>query len=98
MQDKIAELEKNLNAESLRLWQHIKINPVKWSIPSGDAWVVGIMGKKVFWYNAEGNRFVVSDYTNFGKIEVVAGKIAQSDVPDTMMSLLSALRASINPS
>lgn len=97
MQNKIAELEKNLNAETLLLWRLIQIDPVKWSTPTGEAWVVGIMGQKVIWYNADEGRLMVSDYKVIGRIEATAGKIAQSDVPDNMLALLTALHAITGP-
>ena len=45
-----------MSQEEMRLWEAIRIQPVKWQqdpygIQGGGFWVVGIIGSTVIWYN-----------------------------------------------
>jgi len=56
-----------------RLWDLVRITPVKWcQHPWGDLgggfWVVGMIGCNVIWYNDIEHGFNVSQYTDIGTI------------------------------
>lgn len=91
--NRIAELEKRMDEKDLSLWKLIRVAPEKLATPGGNIWVVGIAGNKMIWHNEQEDRFAVSAYQTPATVELHAGKIAQSDVPDNMLSLLTVLRA-----
>jgi hypothetical protein len=69
----ISDSEAEMNADHLGLWQQIRINPEKWQLsPWGDLgggfWVVGILGRKVIWYNDIEDGFDISHYDSYGII------------------------------
>lgn len=92
--NKILEIERGLAGTELSLWKLIKITPEKWTAHSGDVWVVGVAGNKVIWYDEETKDFSISAYRITEVAELLSGKLAQSDVPDNMLALLTALHAS----
>ncbi len=56
-----------------RLWDVIRIDPVKWiQHPYGDGgggfWVVAILGRTVVWYNDLEDGFNSSEYQTYGAI------------------------------
>lgn len=60
--------------EVKRFWDLIKIEPQKWiEVEYGDLgdgfWAVGLVGKKVIWYNDIEEGFNISPYTAFGRID-----------------------------
>ena len=57
-----------------RLWEQIKIEPVKWQQhPWGDEgggfWAVAVFGQTALWYNDIEEGFNRSTYTNYGVID-----------------------------
>jgi hypothetical protein len=72
--DLILETEKELNGDLLNFWKLIKIYPEKWSEETygkegNGFWVVGLIGKKVIYYNDIEEGFNISDYKSYGTIE-----------------------------
>ena len=56
-----------------RIWENIRIDPVKWQEPTygglgGGFWVVGIYGRKVIWYNDIEDGFNRSTWSEPGHI------------------------------
>jgi hypothetical protein len=91
--NKILKIEQEMGEAALSLWKLIKVTPEKWMSPDGYVWVVGVAGNKVIWYDEHAQHFAFSAYQISEDRELLAGKIAQSDVPDNMLALLTALRA-----
>ncbi|MFP3834315.1 hypothetical protein [Chryseobacterium sp. SIMBA_028] len=70
----IHSTENDLNDDLLSFWNLIKIDPEKWIEEEygkeGDGfWVVGLIGRKVIYYNDIEEGFNISDYTTFGTID-----------------------------
>ena len=70
----INSTENELNGDLLSFWNLIKIDPEKWIEEEygkeGDGfWVVGLIGKKVIYYNDIEEGFNISDYTIYGTID-----------------------------
>jgi hypothetical protein len=70
----IREGECHLDKKQRRVWDVVRIEPVKWQQhPWGDDgdgfWVVGIYGQHVLWYNDIEEGFEVTTYSQFGKID-----------------------------
>ncbi len=58
---------------ALNLWLLTKIEPTKWAHPplgdeGGGFWAIGIIGKRVIWYDDIEDDFNVSTYEAFGEI------------------------------
>jgi len=58
----------------LRLWNIIRIVPVKWELspwgdPQGGFWVVAVFGSEVLWYNEIEGGFNRSRWSRFGVID-----------------------------
>lgn len=69
----IREGEAALTPDELRWWREFRIPPEKWQLhPWGDAgggfWGVGIVGRKVAWYNDIEGGFDLSRYSAYGTI------------------------------
>lgn len=67
----IAEAVNVMEPQANRLWNLIRMPPVKWAQhPWGDLgggfWVVGVMGSRVVWYNDIEDGFNVSTYSTPG--------------------------------
>ncbi|BFM13512.1 hypothetical protein R50072_36650 [Simiduia litorea] len=59
---------------AINLWNLIKIEPVKWSLPplgdeGGGFYVVAIWGKNVLWYNDIEDGYNISSYKEQGQID-----------------------------
>jgi hypothetical protein len=72
--DKIHTTEKELNGDLLNFWELIKIYPEKWveethGKEGNGFWVVGLVGRKVIYYNDVEEGFNVSDYKTYGAID-----------------------------
>ncbi len=70
----IADETPQHNASAKRLWDAIRIQPVKWQLhPWGDLgggfWVVAIFGQTVVWYNYIEDGFNTSPWTTPGLID-----------------------------
>ena len=57
-----------------RLWEAIRIEPEKWSLPpwgdlGGGFWAVGVVGRQVLWYNDIEDGFNISNWRRYGQIE-----------------------------
>ncbi|WP_148716647.1 hypothetical protein [Chitinolyticbacter meiyuanensis] len=85
--DKIIQAETRMDAEQSRLWELLKVMPMKWQQhPYGDAgggfWVVGLIGSLVVWLNDIEDGFNVSQYRTFGcnqdDLELVVQSIADA--------------------
>lgn len=66
--------EKKLNGNISNFWDLIKIYPEKWKEETygkeGEGfWVVGLIGKRVIYYNDIEEGFNISDYTTYGIID-----------------------------
>ncbi|MBT3013171.1 MAG: hypothetical protein KME41_15675 [Candidatus Thiodiazotropha sp. (ex Lucina pensylvanica)] len=71
--DEINESWERMTIPQRRLWEVIKVDPVKWQqTPYGDEgvgfWVVAIFGETVIWYNDIEEGFNRSSYTKPGEI------------------------------
>ena len=72
--DLILETEKELNGDLLNFWELTKIYPEKWNEDTygkegGGFWVVGLIGRKVIYYNDIEEGFNISNYKTYGTID-----------------------------
>lgn len=72
--DIIHSTENDLHGDLLNFWDLIKIDPEKWTEEEygkegGGFWVVGLIGRKVIYYNDIEEGFNISDYTVYGTID-----------------------------
>lgn len=72
--DLILATEKELNGDLLNFWELIKIYPEKWNEDTygkegNGFWVVGLIGRKVIYYNDIEEGFNISDYKTYGTID-----------------------------
>jgi hypothetical protein len=70
--DLILDTEKELTSELFNFWELIKIYPEKWKEEKygnegGGFWVVGLIGKRIIWYNDIEEGFNISDYIQYGE-------------------------------
>jgi hypothetical protein len=70
----IVETERDLNGELLNFWELIKVSPEKWDEETFGKegkgfWVVGIIGRRVIYFNDIEEGFNISDYKTYGTIE-----------------------------
>lgn len=71
---RVAQGEARMQAEELRLWKMMRVEPVKWrQDPYGTEgqgfWVVGLIGISVIWYNDIEDGFNRSRSTRHGEIQ-----------------------------
>lgn len=69
----ISDAEEGLEPPLLRLWEKIRIRPIKWALPpwgdlGGGFWVVGIIGQECVWYNDIEDGFERSPFDSPGAI------------------------------
>ena len=62
-----------LTPQERRLWDLIKIAPIRWSggdygRETGGFWAVGVFGNRVLWYNEIEEGFNLSPFTIYGQI------------------------------
>lgn len=81
-----------LNPLCLTFWNYIKIEPEKWNEKTmgelgGGFWVVGIIGKKVIYYNDIEEGFNLSEFTKYGEIN--SYECSQSELHELIISLFS---------
>jgi len=93
--EKIIQAEKRMNAEQMRLWTVIKIDPQKWQqTPYGTKgngfWAVAVIGESVVWFNDIEDGFNVSSYKKFGVIEEYWCN--QDELEWTVQSLLNCIQ------
>ena len=74
LRKRIAQGVARMSAPCRRLWEAIRIEPEKWTLPPyGDAgggfWVVAIIGRSVIWYNDIDEGFNRSGYSGYGRID-----------------------------
>lgn len=72
IQDGEQRLAENIEVKCF--WDLIKIEPQKWievehDDLGGGFWAVGLVGKKVIWYNDIEEGFNISSYSVFGRID-----------------------------
>src|SRR5688572_8933732 len=72
--DLILETELKLNGDLLNFWELIKIYPEKWNEytygkEGNGFWVVGLIGRKVIYFNDIEEGFNISDYETYGTID-----------------------------
>lgn len=72
--DLINQAQDRMSVRQRRLWDALRITPIKWQLePWGDLgngfWVAGVIGKTVLWYNDIEHGFNWSKYTVFGRID-----------------------------
>ncbi len=72
--DLIHETENELSGDLLNFWELVKIYPEKWDEktygPEGNGfWAVGLIGRKVIYYNDIEEGFNVSDFKTYGTID-----------------------------
>lgn len=70
----IAESENEMSSEEKIFWNLVKISPKKWnnyyfSKEGREFWGVGILGKRVLWYNDIEDGFNISKYSKLGIID-----------------------------
>ncbi len=83
-----------MSQEEMRLWEAIRIQPVKWQqdpygIQGGGFWVVGIIGSTVIWYNDIEEGFNRSRFFAFGRIDDYWSN--QDELERTIQYLMNAL-------
>jgi len=71
--DILIEAEAQLRPKAERMWEMIKIEPERWHAPvygsgSHSFWAVGIIGKRVLWYNEIESEFTNSTFEKYGQI------------------------------
>ncbi|GEJ46608.1 MULTISPECIES: hypothetical protein [unclassified Chryseobacterium] len=71
---KIYSAEKDFNGNLLNFWDLIKIYPEKWDEvdygrEGGGFWVVGLIGRRVIYYNDIEEGFNISEYSTYGTID-----------------------------
>lgn len=69
----INESYERMTLEQRRIWETIKVDPLKWSQEpygrkGGGFWVVAIIGNTVIWFNNIENGFNRSTFTELGNI------------------------------
>ncbi|MDC6169482.1 hypothetical protein [Paucibacter sp. XJ19-41] len=74
LRKRIVQGQARMSLPQLRLWEAIRIEPVKWQQhPYGDQgggfWVVAIIGASVIWYNDIEEGFNRSRYSQHGTID-----------------------------
>jgi hypothetical protein len=72
--DMILSTERQLNGELLNFWELIKIYPEKWNEETegkegNGFWVVGLIGRRVIYFNDIEEGFNISDYKVYGIID-----------------------------
>ena len=72
--DMILATERDLNGELLNFWELIKIYPEKWNEETygkegNGFWVVGLIGRRVIYFNDIEEGFNISDYKTYGTID-----------------------------
>jgi hypothetical protein len=72
--DMILTTERDLNGELLNFWELIKIYPEKWNEETygkegNGFWVVGLIGRRVIYFNDIEEGFNISDYKTYGTID-----------------------------
>jgi site-specific DNA-adenine methylase len=72
--DMIHATERDLNGELLNFWELIKIYPEKWNEETygkegNGFWVVGLIGRRVIYFNDIEEGFNISDYKTYGTID-----------------------------
>jgi hypothetical protein len=72
--DMILSTEKEVNGELLNFWELIKIYPEKWNEETygkegSGFWVVGLIGRRVIYFNDIEEGFNISDYKTYGTID-----------------------------
>ncbi|MGB0065343.1 MAG: hypothetical protein WBP85_12925 [Terracidiphilus sp.] len=69
----INEARKRMSVPERRFWDSISIPPEKWhqhlyGNSGGGFWAVGVIGRKVIWFNDIENGFNCSNYVEYGTI------------------------------
>ncbi|HLN24633.1 MAG TPA: hypothetical protein VK558_11680 [Patescibacteria group bacterium] len=72
--DMLNTASSQMTSAQERLWEAIRILPVKWQQhPYGDRsggfWVLGIIGRRAIWYNDIEGGFNISQYSRYGIID-----------------------------
>jgi len=72
--DKLNAAASRMDAQQERLWEAIRIPPEKWEHDpygkiGGGFWAVGLLGKRVLWYNDIEEGFNSSTYSRYGHID-----------------------------
>jgi hypothetical protein len=87
-----------MSAPALALWEAIRIPPIKWRLSpwgnkGGGFWVVGILGRRVIWFNDIEDGFNVSHYDSPG---VIAEYLCdQDELHHTVCRLMELLQTGI---
>ena len=73
--DLLNRQEAELTPSLSRLWEVIRILPERWKLhpwgdPTGGFWVVGLIGRRVIWYNEIEDGFEHSRFHTYGEIDV----------------------------
>ena len=71
--DLINSAYENMTPTQRKIWEIIKVTPVKWNEESmgrlgNGFWVVAIIGSSVIWYNDIEDGFNQSSYNSYGEI------------------------------
>jgi hypothetical protein len=93
--DLINAAELRMTAPQQKLWDSVRIIPMKWTEPSygvagGGFWAVGVIGSTVVWYNDIEDGFNCSPYRTFGEIEEY--RCNQDDLEHVMEDLLAQIK------
>lgn len=92
--EKIHSAENELRGDLLNFWDLIKIDPEKWAEEKygkegGGFWVVGLIGRRVIYYNDIEEGFNISDYTTYGTIDNYVCN--QDDLYFTILDMFSLI-------
>ncbi|MCD2519277.1 hypothetical protein LQ564_23530 [Massilia sp. G4R7] len=99
--DRILHAEGRMSPQLFRLWEAIRISPVKWEEKTygstgGGFWVVAIIGNRAIWFNDIEDGFNCSSYT-------VTGQLAeyfcnQDELDMTVQNILTIIETGIDSS
>jgi hypothetical protein len=88
-----------MTLEQRRIWEVIRVPPEKWALApygnnGGGFWVVGVMGRRVVWYNDIEEGFNRSRYERYGTISDYYCN--QDDLEIAIQRLVNALRDGVD--
>ena len=90
------ELILSLQPSHLKFWEYVRIEPEKWiektfGQEGGGFWVVGMLGKKVIYYNDIEEGYNLSPFTNYGEIDdYLSGQMELHEMVESLCKKFSA--------
>jgi hypothetical protein len=97
--DKLNQAWDRMTLEQRRVWEAIRILPEKWALTPygnrGGFWVVGLIGRRVVWYNDIEEGFNRSRYERYGTISDYYCN--QDELETAIQGLVHVLREGADP-